>query len=170
VKRYVKDLVSNSNISAPLFSTIQLYKYGRIQMSVAFKSEYKARFIELNDCIKNCGDFIDDINHNIIDYRISRSIDVNKKIIKPQCNLDKNSGIILSSNCTIAYMNYFIEYKNGAQIDLKDLYEFCKLFPSFISLNPNKSAGSNSIQIRYNRVSGFANLDEIMEKIYNLKY
>ncbi len=173
VKRYIKDLISKDNkknvTSIPLFSTLQLYKYGRIQMSVAFKSEHKARFQEIYETINNCSEFIDDLNKNIIDYRISRSIDINKKIIKPTCRLDKNEGLILSSNCTIAYMNYFIEYKNGEQIDLKDLYEFCKLFPSFISLNPNKSAGLNSIQIRYNRVSGFANLDEIMEKIYNLK-
>ncbi len=170
VKRYIKDLVSkNSNEKTPLFSTLQIHKYGRIHMSVAFKSEHKARFNEINDCINNCGEFIDDINKNIIDYRISRSIDVNKKIVKPTSTLDKNSGIILSPNCTIAYINYFIEYKNGTNIDLKDLYEFCKLFPSFISLNPNKKAGLNSIQIRYNRVSGFANLDEIMEEIYNLK-
>ncbi len=169
VKRYIKDLISKDGVNIPLFSTLQLHKYGRIHMSVAFKSEHKAHFREIHDCIQNCGEFIDDLNKNIIDYRISRSIDINKKIIKPTSTLDKNNGILLSPNCTIAYMNYFIEYKNGEKIDLKDLYEFCKLFPTFISLNPNKKAGLNSIQIRYNRVSGFANLDEIMEKIYNLK-
>ncbi len=168
IKRYIKNLSSNG-VDVPLFSTLQLHKYGRIHMSVAFKSEHKATFNEIHESIQNCGEFIDDINKNIIDYRISRSIDINKKIVKPVSHLDKNHGLLLSPNCTIAYMNYFIEYKNGTNIDLKDLYEFCKLFPTFISLNPNKKAGLNSIQIRYNRVSGFANLDEIMEEIYNLK-
>ncbi len=166
VKRYIKDMNPSNS---PLFSTLYLYKYGRINLSVAFKSENKASFGDINECIMNCKDFVDDINRNILDYRISRSVDIDRKIAAPYSELDKNGGLKLSDNCVIAYMNYFIEYSGGENIDLKDLYEFCKLFPNFLSINPNKSLGLNSIQLRYNRVSGFANLDEIMEKIDNLK-
>mgnify|MGYP003347818705 CR=1 FL=1 len=91
-------------------------------------------FQEINDCINNCGEFIDDINKHVIDYRISRSIDINKKIVKPHSNLDKNHGLLLSPNCTIAYMNYFIEYNGGENID-------------FTLSFPNMSLVGNTVRI-----------------------
>lgn len=166
VKRYIKNIRPHGS---PLFTTLNLFKYGRILLSAAFKSENRATFGDIKDCIDNCGSFIQDINQNVVDYRIRRSIPIDRKIEPPSAQLDKDTGIRLSDNCTIAYMNYYIDYTGGESINLKDLLNFCKLFPSFISLNPNKGVSLNSIQIRFNRVSGFANLDEIMEEIYRLK-
>ncbi len=167
VKRYIKHITPE----VPLFSTLYLYKYGRIQLNVAFKSEYKAGFRDVQECIMNCKDFIDDINKHVIDYRISRAVDVNRKIVPPKSDLVEHKGLVLSKNATITYMNYFIEYHGGEKVDFKELYDFAKLFPNFISINPNqeKSIRVNSIEIRYNRVSGFANLDDVMIRIDKLK-
>ncbi len=166
VKRYIKNFKDDNT---PLFTTINLYKYGRVQLSVAFKTENKASFQDIQECIENTKSFIEDINKNVIDYRISRSISIDKKIMPPETRYEKNKGIVMSENCNIAYMNYFIEYTSDENIDLKDMFQFCKLFPSFLTVHPTKSFGVNSIEIRYNRVSGYANLDEIMEKIQDLK-
>ncbi len=166
LKRYIKNMEPSGT---PLFSNLYLYKYGRIQLSIAFKSENKATFHEIHEAIMNCKDFIEDVNRNVIDYRISRSIDIEKKIIPPESSVHPKRGLELSKNCTIAYMNYFIDYRGGDKIDLKDLFEFCKLFPSFFSIHPTKSLGLNSIKMRYRRVSGFADLDEVMERIERLK-
>jgi hypothetical protein len=175
----------------PGYSSIFLNKSGKIAIHTAFLREYKATFCDVVESIKNCKKLVEDINKN----RLTTRFDEKKKINVPDIDF-VDRRIELKYNTKIIYMNIEINYlnknkdKNGNKdrsIDFNKLLEFSKNFPNFLSELPkeyfkkNKNgkgdgfgngAGiivKNSLKLKYNRVSGFANMNEIMTSIDILK-
>ena len=165
IKRYLKDY---NDISR--YSSISLYKTGKLTINVSFKEEYNANFNDIEYTIKNCKKFIEDINKN----RFTKKIDEKQKIEVPDMDI-VNNNIIFKNNTKIIYMNITIPIKYDMNFDFKKMAEFSKKFPYFLAeipkniLKSNDNKTENSIKLKYKRISGFANMNDILTEIDMLK-
>ena len=165
VKRYLKDY---NNI--PRYSSISLYKTGKLTINVSFKEEFNANFSDIEFTIKNCKKFIEDINKN----RIIKKKDEKQKIEVPDMDIINNK-VIFKKNTKIIYMNITIPIKFNAAFDFKKLSDFSKKFPYFLAefpknlLKHNEQKTENSIKFKYRRISAFANMNDILFEIDLLK-
>ena len=163
VKRFLK----NYNLE-PRYYHISINKIGNIGINISFDNENNAKFDDVKDAIKDCKKFIENINKN----RLTHKINEIKNIDLPDLNIN-NNRIILKNNTRITYMNIIIPLKLNKPIDYKLLSKFILKFPYFITeSNDNNSEEDKldkSIQIRYKRISGFANMNDILFEIDTLK-
>jgi len=163
IKRYLKDYNDE-----PRYSSISLDKHGSIQLNVSFNSECNANFNDIKYAIDNCNDFIYDINKNRIPKK-----DEKDKIEGPELKIIDNE-IIFKKNTKLIYMNITIPIKLDISLDFKKLEKFSKNFPSFLEKVPKnlikkELITENSINLKYKRISGFANMNDILLEIDILK-
>jgi hypothetical protein len=165
VKRYL-----NEYNNKPKYYQITLNKTGKININVSFDSDLNANFSDIEDTIKNCKKFIEDINKN----RIIKKKDEKIKINPP--NMEYKDNIVkFNDNTKIIFMNIIIPLKLNTSLDFKSLFEFSKKFPFFLTdipkntLKTNNVKKENSIRLKYKRVSGFANMNDILLDIDILK-
>lgn len=165
IKRYLKDY---NNI--PRYSSISLYKTGKLTINVSFKEENCATFSDIEYTIKNCKKIIEDINKN----RIVKKKEEKQKIEVPDLDI-VNNNIIFKKNTKIIYMNITIPIKFNANFDFKKMSEFSKKFPYFLAefpknlLKKDENRTENSIRFKYKRISAFANMNDILLEIDLLK-
>ena len=164
IKRYLKDYNNEHR-----YSSISLFKSGKIDFSVSFPNELNATFLDVELAVKNCKVLIEDINKN----RITKKVDEKDKITPPDLDF-KNNNIILKNNTQIIYMNIMIPLRLNKGIDFSKLQEFSKKFPYFIVDNPKNilkknDLEQNCIRFKYKRVSSFANMNDILLDIDILK-
>jgi len=165
IKRYLKDYNNQ-----PRHSSIFLTKSGKIILTVSFDAENNATFKDIEYTIKDCKNLIEDINKN----RITKKLNEKDKIELPNINI-LNNKITLKDNTNIIFMNIIIPLKIDKKIDFKKLYDFSKKFPNFLAefpkddLKKDDNKMENSIKLRYKRVSGFANMNDILLEIDKLK-
>jgi len=167
IKRYLK----NYN-DEPRFSQLIIKKTGNIGINVSFATENNASFKDVEYAVKDCKKFIEDINKN----RIIKKID-EKQLINPPDLSIKDNEIIFKKNTKIMFMNIVIPINLSQKIDFKKLSEFSKKFPYFLAEIPEEPTKqkikltevARSIDLKYKRVSGFANMNKILERIDILK-
>ncbi len=188
IKRYCK-IFDNQ----PRYYSLLLNKYGVLQITISFLNSNKATFEDVTDTMNDCKILINNINK----HRLVKKIDEKSKLELPEFKY--NDGIITTNISTkITYMNIIIPLNLTVPLDFKSLYEFTKKFPFFIvdvpknilkkkkennknkennqhkitfkdqmkNINKNKE---NSIKIRYKRISGFVNMNDILLDIDKLK-
>ena len=162
VKRYLKDYNNN-----PRYSSLFFNKNGQIEINISFKDEYNANFSDIEFAVKDCKNFVEDINKN----RLSKDIN---KIEAPDLDI-KNNNIIMKDNTKIVFMNIRIPVNNPIPINFKKLLEFSRNFPFFLA-EPTKEIDQDKMQkmetnlkLKYRRVSSFANWNEILEFIDVMK-
>jgi hypothetical protein len=167
IKRYLRDYNNE-----PRFSQVIIKKTGNIGINVSFSTENNASFKDIEIAVKDCKKFIDDINKN----RIIKKINEKQLINPPDLNI-KDNEIILKKNTKIMFMNIVIPINLKTKIDFKKLLEFSKKFPYFLTEIPEDPSKSKtklsevvrSLDFKYKRVSGFANMNKILERIDILK-
>ncbi len=151
------------------YITIKLSRNGRVTMNFSFKEDDHANLSDIVLAVKKCKDIIDDINKNIPDYRLIRVLPENKRIKSPDMVFE--DGIIkYKSNTKLTFMNMMIGLSLPKSLDFKRLKEYIKLYPTYLSEDLDDIQTTNSLKLRYNRVSSYANMDKIMafiDEIYN---
>ena len=161
IKRFLKDYNNE-----PRYSHIFIDKFGNIRLNIAFLGNNNATFDDIEYASKDCKKLIDDINKN----RIIKKTEELKKIESPLIEIINNK-VTLRNNTNITFMNIIIPLKLNKPIDFKKLSEFAMKFPYFLvelnSKDDNKI--EKSIQLKYKRVSGFANMSDILFDIDKLK-
>ena len=155
------------------YSSLTLDKKGVVTLHISFKHENKATMNDIKDAIIDCKSILTDINNNTTSIKLKEM----PPIGTPNINID-NSKIKFKPNTKMVFMNLLIPYQyDTSKINLDKLYEFAKNFPNFLSKLPkenlplvnNTGKDGLSIQLKYNRVSGFANMNQIMTTIDILK-
>ena len=163
VNRYLKDYNDE-----PGFSSILIKRSGNITLNVSFKGETNASFSDIEYTVKDCKKFIEDINKNRIIKKINE-----KQLINPPDLTIKDNEIIFKKNTKLMFMNIIIPLKLNTSFDFKKLMDFSKKFPYFLSEvkkdEDKTDKTEKSIDLKYKRVSAFANMNKILEKIDILK-
>lgn len=173
IKRYIKNYEDK-----PRFYSLLLNKYGELQLTISYLNSNKATFEDVELAVGDCKTFIDNINKN----RIVRKVNEKAKIELPDFKYN-NGNIITNEYTKITYINITIPITLDKSIDFKSLYNFSKQFPYFIVEAPknllkksNSATTSNennkdekSLKIRYRRISGFVNMNDILFDIDKLK-
>jgi len=122
--------------------------------------------------VKDCREMLENINK----HKVVKKVGEKLKIDIP--DLTYRNGIIkMNKNTKLRYMNVIIPTNYGRPLDFKKLTEFSKKFPYFIVEVPknilkkdeNENKIENSIKIRYKRISGFVNMNDILFEIDKLK-
>ena len=158
VKRYLKDYNNESR-----YYHIAINKLGIVRINISFDNNNNATFSDIEDAIKDCKKFIETINKN----RITAKKNEIKKINYPDMNIVDNK-IIFKNNTKMIFMNIIIPLKFNKPIDFKKLLEFSKKFPNFLVQSDDKNF-EKSLNLKYKRVSGFANMNDILYDIDKLK-
>ena len=169
LKRYSKDYDNK-----PKYYSVLLNKYGVLQITVSYLNENKATFEDVDYAMNDCKKFIEVVNKN----RIVKKANEKSKIELP--DFTYKDGVISTNKFTnIIFMILSIPLNLGIPLDFKKLYEFTKKFPYFIVeapkniLKKDKNNKSNkeetSLKIRYKRISGFVNMNDILLDIDKLK-
>ena len=157
VKRYLKDY------NEPRYYHIAINKMGIVRINISFDNDNNANFTDIEYAIKDCKKFIENINKN----RITTRKDEIKKINYPDMNIVDNK-VIFKNNTKMIFMNIIIPLKLNKPIDFKKLSEFSKKFPYFLVPSDDKNI-EKSLNLKYKRVSGFANMNDILYDIDKLK-
>ena len=162
VKRFFKNDSDKS-----LYSTILFDKSGKVSVSAGFSNSINAGFCDIQIVIDNCKKFVEDIN-NI------KKIDKKIKITSPNMNF-KNGIVTFADNTKLIYVNISIPLKLEKPLDFKKLTEFSLNFPSFLAeypkdiLDKDEIKSESSLKLKFKRISGFANMNEILRDIDILK-
>ena len=167
VKKFIREFDGK-----PRYYTIIIDKYGIITLLIAFDRDNNATFDDIEYVVKDCKDFINDINKN----RIVKKIGEKVKLEPPELTF-KDSRLYLKENTKITFMNVIVPLNLGKSIDYKSLYDFSKKFPHFVVDFPksvikkidDKNKIHNSLKIKYKRISRFANMSDILYEIDKLK-
>lgn len=166
IKRFLREYNNK-----PVYSTILINKKGNLEIKVSFEGIFNATFYDIINTIKDCKKIIEDINKN----RLTKKKDELEKIELP--DLEFNDGkVIFKNNTKIIFINVLIPLKLSKALDFKKLAEFSKKFPYFLSEFPKNTLKKDdntkietSIKFKYKRVSGFANMNDILLDIDILK-
>ena len=166
IKRFLREYNNK-----PIYSTIIINKKGNLEIKTSFESNFNANFNDIENTIKDSKKFIEDINKN----RLTKKRDEIEKIETP--DVEFNDGkVTFKNNTKITFMNIIIPLKLSKSLDFKKLAEFSKKFPYFLSEFPKDTLKKNniektetSIKFKYKRVSGFANMNDILLDIDILK-
>ncbi len=169
VKRFIK--MYGEDVK---YSTIQISRNGKISINISYKHENNATIHDIELAIKNCKKFIDDLNSHIPDYRLIRSIPENKRIESPDMTVHEDGNVDFKRNTKLTFLNMSIAMNLPKQINFEKLKEFSKKFPNYLAQEPISKKNvpniiKNSLHIRYNRVSSFANMNDIMMDIDKMK-
>ena len=166
LKSYIKDYNNE-----PKYSHISINRLGKIILNASFKSENNATFKDVEECVINCKKILENINK----HRVVKKIGEYDKIEVPYMEF-KDNHVYFKENTKLIFTNIIIPYNlnNEISIDFVKLEEFSKKFPFFItSYQDKKIIGlkntQRSIKLKYKRISGFANMNEIMLDIDRLK-
>lgn len=164
LKRFYKEYDNEAR-----YATLYLRKSGEIIIDISFEAENNANFHDIEYAVKDCKKIIEDINKN----RIVKKIEEKDKIGIPYFEV-KDKQIILKKNTKLVYTNIIIPVKFHKSIDFHKLALFAKKFPFFITEIPKdiikkEEKTKNSIKLRYKRISGFANMNDIILEIDKLK-
>lgn len=165
IKRYLKDYNG-----IPRYSEIFITNTGKIALNMSFSMESNASFEDIEYVVKDCKKFIEDINKN----RITRSGE-KEKIDTPDFNYENNK-ITIKKNTKIMFTNIMIPFISKVVIDFNKLRDFSKNFPYFLIEVPkdvikkDKELDDNlSFKLKYKRVSGFVNMNDILTEIDKFK-
>ena len=164
-KRFLKEYNNEHR-----YSSIFLRKSGEIIINVSFDADNCADFYDIETSIKDCKKIIDDINRN----RVVKKTNEKQKIESPDMDF-KNNNIIFKKNTKLIFLNIIIPLNYDKQIDFEKLSEFSKKFPYFLTDFPkdinkkNEDKTENSLKLKYKRISGFANMNDIILEIDRLK-
>jgi hypothetical protein len=155
----------------PKYYSMLITKFGIVSINIGFLSEQLATFTDIEYTVNNCKNFINDINKN----RVVKKIGEKAKIDLPHFEY-KNEKIILNNTTKIKYMNIIIPLRFAKPINFKNLYDFTKKFPFFLVDLPKnilkkgqQEISENSMTIKYKRISGFVNMNDILFEIDKLK-
>ena len=163
IKRFLK-VYNNEN----RFYHISLNRFGIVKINISFDNVNNATFYDINNAINDCKDFINNINKN----RVTKKKNELKKIESPHMEI-VNNKIIFDKNTKIIFMNVIIPIKLDKEIDFKKLLDFSKKFPNFITEAKEgeyfNEKIEKSVHLRYKRVSGYANMNDILIEIDKLK-
>ncbi len=163
IKKYIKNYGEDSK-----YNSIKILRNGTITFTVSYSAENRAKLDDVVLAVKNCKKLVDDINTQIPDYRLIRSVDERKRIQSPDINVE-NGIVKFKKNTKMTFLNLTITMNLPKQIDFKKLKEFSLLFGNYLAEEPktkaNEAIVQNSLKLRYKRVSSFANMSEIMAKI-----
>ena len=166
-KKFLKEY-NNEN----RYTSIYLKKTGEIILSISFDADNNASFYDVELAVKDCKKIIEDINKN----RVVKKIDEKQKIETPDIDFN-NKKIILKKNTKLTFLNIIIPLNINKNIDFEKLKDFSKKFPFFLSevsidksknLNLNSNL-KNSLEVKYKRISGYANMNDIILEIDRLK-
>ena len=146
------------------YNVIDIKKDGNLVMNISFDNQNNANFEDVKYSIDNFKNFINEINKN----RIIKKANEIKKIEPVDIEIIDNE-IKFKKNTKMINTNIIIPLKLNEPLDFVKLSEFAKKFPYFLIEIPNKKNSENGIYLRYKRVSGFANMNEILFKIDELK-
>lgn len=155
------------------YSSILIDKKGVVNLHISFKQDNRAKISDIRDAIVDCKSILSDINNNTTSIKLKEM----SPIGTPNINIS-DSTVKFKSNTKMIFMNVIIPYKyDSSKINLDKLYDFAKNFPNFLSKLPKENLVSVndsdkdglSIKLKYNRVSGFANMNQIMTRIDILK-
>ena len=184
VKKIYNEINSEKNgKTEQRYSTIIIKKNGTINLYMSFKGDDNVSFDEVQLSVDDCKKMIHDINKNMT------IITKTKQLLKPpdieygqSSDIEKNRTLVLKNNTKIIYMNLQIPIYGGKKIDFNKLLEFSRNFPNYLSEFPKEVAKKNgeeksrkeigekiSLKLKYNRVSNFANMNEVMQFIDLLK-
>jgi hypothetical protein len=165
VKRYLKDYNGK-----PRFSEIFITNTGKIALNMSFSTESNANFKDIDEAVKDCKKFIEDINKS----RITRTGEKDK--IEPPDFTYLDSKITIKKNTKIMYTNVIIPFTSPKVIDFNKLRDFSKKFPYFLVEVPkdvikkdSEKDENLSFKLKYKRVSGFVNMNDILSEIDQLK-
>ncbi len=154
MKRLIKEYEDE-----PRYSSVSLKKDGNIRINVSFPARLNASFNDVLLSVKDCKRNIDDINKYL------RTIDEGKIIEAPDMNIESGNEIVLKQNTKINYVNISIPVLTP-NIDYVKLEEFARNFPSFITVAKKVNIKEGrSLHLKYIRVSGFSNMNEVLEYI-----
>lgn len=156
----------------PKYYSILITKYGIVSINIGFLADQYASFSDIEYTVNDCKNFINDINKN----RVVKKIGEKTKIDLPSLEY-KDNKVILNELTKIKYMNIIIPIHFNKPINFKNLYDFSKKFPYFVVDLPKsvlKKGGQieiseNSLTIKYKRISGFVNMNDILFEIDKLK-
>jgi hypothetical protein len=153
------------------YSSILINKKGNLTVHVSFKSNNNAKMTDVKDAIDDCKNLLKDINNNISSIKLKEM----NPMELPELYIENDNKIIFKNNTKIVFMNIIIPFTYDGSVNLEKMLEFSKNFPNFLSKLPKESLPTNSnkddlsIQLKYNRVSGFANMNQVMTTIDILK-
>ncbi|NBS84883.1 MAG: hypothetical protein EBS59_09380, partial [Verrucomicrobia bacterium] len=155
----------------PKYYSILLNKFGVLQITVSYLNENKASFSDIEYAINDCRNFIENVNKN----RIVKKINEKAKIQLPEFKY-KDGNIITNKYTNIVFMILSIPLNLSVALDFKKLYDFSMKFPFFVVETPKnilKTDKNNkeetSLKLRYKRISGFVNMNDILLDIDKLK-
>lgn len=143
----------------PQYGIIQIYNTGKLSYIVNFEEGYDADISDVERCINNLHQLIDNINK--IDYRIDKTI---QKYIQPPEIFKHNKNIILSSNASFRYIKSDARFNINRPIDYTELYNLSKLFTNYVSKRSSETNDKKFI-VNYNRLSNFKNISYIISFI-----
>ena len=149
------------------YSSILINKKGNLTVHVSFKSNNNAKMTDVKEAIDDCKNLLRDINNNITSIKLKEM----NPMELPELYIENDNKIILKNNTKIVFMNIIIPFTYEGSVNLEKIFEFSKNFPNFLSKLPKESLPTNSdkddlsIQLKYNRVSGFANMNQVMTTI-----
>ena len=154
MKRLIKEYENE-----PRYSSVSLKKDGNIRITVSFPNRLNASFDDVILSIKDCKKNIEDINLYL------KTIDEGNTFQPPDMTMEDGNKIVLKENTKINYMNISIPVLTE-NINFSKLEEFARNFPSFITVSKkvNEKEGK-SLHLKYIRVSGFSNMNEVLEYI-----
>jgi len=154
VKRFLKDYDEQ-----PRYISIQLNKNKTVQMSLSFYNKNNAGFKDVKEAVQECSSFIEEINKN-----------QKNKIEPPRMDII-NHRIQFSPNCNISYIRIMIPLHIPFPFLVKEWIDFSRYFPNYLQPISNEKINEvdKSLRMKYIRVSGYANMIDIIEFIQLLK-
>jgi hypothetical protein len=154
VKRYLKDYDGE-----PRYISIQLNKNKTVQLSLSFYNKNQAGFQDVDEAVRECSSFIQNVNQI-----------QSHKIRLPKMSY-QNHEIRFSSNCKISYIRIMIPYQIPFPFEVSEWMEFARYFPNYLQEIPNSKSNNSdkSFRVKYIRISGYANMIDIIEFIDILK-
>jgi len=140
----------------PIFYTLIIWDKGNITVQVSFKETHNATFIDINNICNDCIELLDKINKNVELIK-----NMKFKLIAPEIFF--NNGVVSMNDFTyIDYFNNTTIFDIKSNIDLKKFGKYLENFNFIINYKLNKNVIINSINLKYNRVSNYIDMDDIM--------
>lgn len=146
-----------------IYYTIIIWDNSHINLNISLKESYAGDFTDIVNILNDCKTFINMLNDNVKGLCMTKGVE-KFKIITPSIKI-KDNKVILDKYTIIDYFNSVTFYENENNIKFKDLKKYVSNFSDFIILkDPNRDL-SNSLMVKYKKVSNFANMNLILSSI-----
>lgn len=143
----------------PKYSTVNIYRTGKIDFTISFVDEHKAN---INDIEHNLDILIKLLKKiNEINYDVDKEKD--RKIKIPFFKLVGNK-VNRSENLKIIFMSTISKINFNKSIEYQKLLELANIFTPYLSVSEDESQ-KNRLNFIYKRVSNFKNMTEIFKFI-----